>query len=497
METFFTDIWNVVAANVPRLVMALLALVVGWVIALIGSSITRSILKRTSVDNKVANWAAGEDSPKPPVEGMAARIVFWVLMIFAFVAFFTVLGLNNVATPLRGFLDEVFAFLPQLLSAAVLLGVAWLVATGLRFGVTRILAATGIDARFGAEVEGTTAPSKALGETVYWLVFLFFLPAVLGVLNLEGLLGPVNELLAKVLAFLPNLFAALLILGLGWLMARVVQRIVSSVLSASGADGLGERVGLGNVLGERKLSVLAGLVVYIMVLIPVVIAALDALSLDALTGPASGMLDSILAAVPHIFGAVVIVFVAYLVGRLASELITQLLASAGFDGFLERIGFRRSSADAEAKKPSQLVGWIAMVAIMLFATIEAFNMLGFVAIADIVTAFTEFAANVLVGVMILAVGLYFANVAAGAIKSSGSANAAFLGLAARGAIMVLAGAMALRQAGLAEDIINLAFGLLLGSVAVATAIAFGIGGRDIAARKLDKWTNKSAGGGGM
>jgi hypothetical protein len=117
-----------------------------------------------------------------------------------------------------------------------------------------------------------------------------------------------------------------------------------------------------------------------------------------------------------------------------------------------------------------------------------------VAVADIVTAFTEFAGNVLVGVMILAVGFYFANVAAGAIKSSGSTNAAFLSLAARGAIMVLAGAMALRQAGLAEDIINLAFGLLLGAVAVATAIAFGIGGRDIAARKLEKWTNKGDGG---
>ena len=495
MEAFFTDIWNVVAANVPQLVMALLALVAGWVIALIGSGVTRSILKRTSVDNKVASWAAGDDAPKPAVEGMAARVVFWVLMIFAFVAFFTVLGLNNVATPLRGFLDEIFAFLPQLFSAGVLLGVAWLVATGLRFGVTRLLGATGLDARFGTEVaEGTAAPSKALGETVYWLVFLFFLPAVLGVLNLEGLLGPVNQLLAKVLAFLPNLFAALLILGLGWLMARVVQRIVSSVLSASGADAMGERVGLGKVLGERKLSILAGLVVYIMILIPVVIAALDALSLDALTGPASGMLDSILGSVPHIFGAVIIVFVAYLVGRLASELITQLLATAGFDGFLERIGFRRSSADGDAKKPSELVGWIAMVGIMLFATIEAFNMLGFVAIADIVTAFTEFAANVLVGVMILAVGLYFAKVAAGAIKSSGSSNAAFLSMAARGAIMVLAGAMALRQAGLAEDIINLAFGLLLGAVAVAVAIAFGIGGRDVAAKKLAKWTDKSGGG---
>jgi hypothetical protein len=59
--------------------------------------------------------------------------------------------------------------------------------------------------------------------------------------------------------------------------------------------------------------------------------------------------------------------------------------------------------------------------------------------------------------------------------------------------MVLAGAMALRQAGLAEGIINLAFGLLLGAAAVATAIAFGLGGREYASRQIDRWTNRRSG----
>ncbi|MGA6993155.1 MAG: hypothetical protein WBX50_04575 [Candidatus Deferrimicrobiaceae bacterium] len=55
------------------------------------------------------------------------------------------------------------------------------------------------------------------------------------------------------------------------------------------------------------------------------------------------------------------------------------------------------------------------------------------------------------------------------------------------AIPVLAGAMALRQMGLANEIIYIAFGMLLGAVAIAVAIAFGIGGRDIAAAELEKW----------
>ena len=275
-------------------------------------------------------------------------------------------------------------------------------------------------------------------------------------------------------------------------MARVIQRIVSSVLSASGADALGDRMGVGKVLGEKRLSVLAGLIVYILVLVPVVIAALEALSLDALTAPASGMLDSILAAVPQLFGAALILFVAYLVGRLVSELVSQLLASAGFDGFLTKVGFRKADAEGETRTPSELIGWLALIAVMLFATIEAFNMLGFANLATIVTEFTIFAANVGLGVVIMMVGLYFANLAAGAIRSSGTSQAGVLSMAARIAIMVLAGAMALRQAGLAEDIINLAFGLLLGAAAVATAIAFGLGGREYASRQIARWTNRGS-----
>ena len=94
----------------------------------------------------------------------------------------------------------------------------------------------------------------------------------------------------------------------------------------------------------------------------------------------------------------------------------------------------------------------------------------------------------LLGLAILAIGLYLGQLAAEAVASSGAASAGILALLARVGILVLAGAMALRQAGLAEDIINLAFGLLLGAVAVAAAIAFGFGGRDLAARQLEEWS---------
>ncbi len=73
------------------------------------------------------------------------------------------------------------------------------------------------------------------------------------------------------------------------------------------------------------------------------------------------------------------------------------------------------------------------------------------------------------------------------VLAAGAAQSRLLAPGARIAIMVLSGAMALRHMGLADEIVNLAFGLILGAVAVALAIAFGLGGREFVARHLEGW----------
>jgi hypothetical protein len=136
------------------------------------------------------------------------------------------------------------------------------------------------------------------------------------------------------------------------------------------------------------------------------------------------------------------------------------------------------------------VGYIVTVAILLFAAMEAANLLGFEGLAVLISGFIAAAGNVLVGLLVLAIGLYLANLADRLIRNTGSSQANVLAPAARIAIIVFSAALALRQMGLGEDIVNLAFGLLLGAVAVAAAIAFGLGGREVAADALDRWRNR-------
>ncbi len=485
MQEMMKQIW----AYVPSLVGALLILVAGWIVALAVAAVVRGVLRRTSLDEKIAKWLLGEERAKGAnVEQAAGKVVFYLVLVLVLVAFFQALGLTLATTPLNEMLTQVFQFIPRLVGAVVLLLVAWLVASGMRLAVSRGISAAKLDERLGEEAEGKKTPlSAALGNIVYWLVFLLFLPAVLGALELEGLLTPVKAMTQQFLAFLPNVFAAVLILVFGWFVARVVQRVVTNLLAAVGTDALSEKAGLAKAMGQTKLSHALGLVVQVLILIPVIVAALNALQLEAVTRPTSNMLDVVLGALPGIFAAVLILLFSYLVGRLVGVAVSRLLAGVGFNSILVRLGLSKAEPAEGRRTPSDIVGYVVIVIVMLFAALEAASVLGFVAFAGLVAEFTVFAGKVLLGVLILAIGLWLANLAAKAVQATGKPKANVLAMTARVAILVLTTAVALRQMGLADEIIGLAFGLLLGTVAVAAAIAFGIGGRDVAKRKLEEW----------
>ncbi|MFQ5962398.1 MAG: mechanosensitive ion channel [Candidatus Methylomirabilales bacterium] len=493
MRTTWDQITQLIGAYIPNLLGALLLLVGGWFVALLAATAVRGGVRRTGAGKRLAQWIVGEEARAGEVEEWIGKGVQYLIMLFVLVGFFQALGLHLLTEPLNRLLGQLFQFAPQLFGAGLLLLIAWIVASVLRLLLTRVLTAARVDERLGDQVgfepERRVPLTQSLADAVYWLVFLLFLPAVLGALALEGILEPVRDMMNQILRFLPNLFAAGLILGVGWFLARIVQRIVTNLLAAIGADHLSERVGLAPVLGAQRLSGVLGQVIYILILIPVLIAALNGLALEAITRPASNMLNVILEAIPAIFAAGLLVGLAYVVGRVVSGLITNLLRGVGFDTLLARVGLAPETTE-ERRMPSAIVGYLVMVTVMLFATIEAFRLIGFETVGDLVAQFMVFAGHVLLGLVIFAIGLYLAHVASKTVLASGVAQAALLAMAARVSIIILAGAMALRQMGLANEIINLTFGLLLGAVAVAIAIAFGLGGRDIAARQLGEWVQK-------
>ncbi|MFE4107021.1 mechanosensitive ion channel [Almyronema epifaneia] len=513
-NVFVTQLGNRFGSFLPNLVAAILILLAGWLIATIAASLTRGLLNRTNLDDRIANMVMGRDRDQDvPVENWIATVVYWIILIFTLVAFLKALNLTEVSEPLNNLLQQIFLYLPRIAGAALLLGLAWLIATLVKLLVTRGLSRFNLDDRLAEQTGGNTGPflvNETIGDILYWFVFLLFLPLILSALELEGLLEPVQDLIDQFLSAIPQILTALLVLGIGWLIARIVRGIVTNFLIATGIDRLGTRFGLAETTREGvALSNLIGTIVYVLILIPVAIVALNELDLEAVSAPAIVMLERALAAVPQIVTAGLIIIIAYVVGRFVADLVSSILTSVGFDRIFGVLGLPELSVSAAREvrtipntegqpettvqtpgsTPSEIVGIIVLVGIVLFGIITATETLGFDQLTDIVRAIMRVSARVLSGVVVFAIGLYFSNLAFRAITSINNPQARTLAQAARIITIAFVGAMALQQAGVATDIVNLAFGLLLGAVAVAIAIAFGLGGRDIAAEQMREWLN--------
>ncbi|MEM7208016.1 MAG: mechanosensitive ion channel [Pseudomonadota bacterium] len=466
---------NTLGEHLPKIAGALIILVIGWIVALVVRAIVRKALSFLKL-----NQRASSDSSLD-LEGGIASGAFWVVLMIAFIAVFDTLNLQLVSQPLNTLVTQVFDYIPQIVGGAVLALVAWLLATAVRMLSAKALAATTLDEKLSVEA-GVKPMSDNIGNVLFWFIILIFLPAILGAFQLHGLLDPVQNMVNKILNMLPNIFAAAVIGVVGWFVARILRDLVSNLLSAVGADKLGEKAGL---QGTVSISRLVGTIIFVFVFVPALIASLNALEIESISRPATDMLTLMIGSIPDIFGAAIILVITYFVAQLISDLVSSLLMGIGFDSLPAKLGINIPSENSPT--PSQMVGKVVVFFAMLFATVEAANRLGFEQVRDIVSVFIQFGGQILLGGTILAVGFWLANLAYSSISKVGSAGAANI---ARMAIMMLVAGMGLRAMGIADDIVNLAFGLTLGAVAVAIALSFGLGGREAAGKQMDHWLSK-------
>ncbi len=486
-STMWSALGATLGGSLPTVLGALAILAIGWFAAVS----LRALVRRLLIVARVNERLASTTGQALDVEKAGALTVFWLVLLVTLIAVLNALDLQTVSAPFAALLERITTYLPHLLAGTVLTVVAWVVATVLRALTRKALAATTLDDRLAAEA-GMEPMSANLANVLFWLVILLFLPAVLGAFQLHGLLEPVQGMVDQALSMVPNIFAAAVIGFVGWLVASVLRGLVSNLLAAAGADKLGGSVGLAETV---KVSRLAGILVFILVFVPSLIAALDALKVEAVSGPAIDMLQQFFNAVPHILAAAVILTVTWFVARFAAGLVAKLLAGIGFDLLPGRLGF--AHAFKGELTASVLVGRLVLFFAMLFATVEAANRLGFTQVSDIVALFIQFGGDILLGGVILVIGFWLANLAHDAINNASGEHTSGLARVARVAILGLVLAMGLRAMGIADDIVNLAFGLTLGAVAVAVALSFGLGGREAAGRQMEhwlaQWRNKDGG----
>lgn len=505
------NLWTMLIEKGLPILAAIGLLIIGYIVAKIIKGIVGKALKKTAIDNRISKSLGGESLG---IENIISTLVFWLIMLFVFVAVFSRLGLSEVTEPLNGLLSKVTGYFPQIGGAAALLGVAWLLATVLKKVLLAVFEKAGLDAKLSklsssdeevvvdddgnvaiVESEAESVPlSKTLADVAYWLVFIIFLPPILGTLQLGGMLEPVNTMMNKVSGYLPNLLGAGIIVAIGYFVGRLLQKVVSQFLNAVGLDRAGAKLGLAAGADSKKPSDILGLVLFTVVLVSALVAGIDKLGIESLTRPATNMIDKITSALPNILTGGLIIVITYFIGKVVSTIVTNLLEGTGFNNFLTKVGFSNVALEGD-KSPSSIVGKLVFMGFLFLGATQAFETAGLDKLANAANILMAGLGKIILGVVIFGVGLYLAKFASGIVAAAKQPNSAMLARLTKVAVTVVSAFMALNISEIGQEIVPDLFRALMFGLAIAVGVAFGWGGRDYAAKTIGRFDSALSGKG--
>ena len=211
-----------------------------------------------------------------------------------------------------------------------------------------------------------------------------------------------------------------------------------------------------------------------------IIAALTALQISVLSDTLAVFLYKLLNGTGDVIGAVLLLFAAAFPGRFLDVLVRRFSEEIGCDRFMANLGL-----DGKKSMPlSVILGKLTYIAVILLAAVAACDILQFTRLAELIRSFAAFGGNVLLSGVVILIGVWLAKLVCGMLE--GKCGRFWITLI-RVCVILFTLTLALHNIEIGNSIVETAFALLLGSFCVAAAIAFGVGGRETAAKLLDSW----------
>lgn len=405
--------------------------------------------------------------------------------------------MQQIGNTLSAILASLLSLLPSLILGLVLILVAWIIARVVRGAINKGLLALNLDEKMVewnvAQSEETASQTiQSVANVFYYLVWVLFLPGILNSFGLSSVAGPVQNMIDTALSYIPNIFGAIIIFVIGLFVAQFVKNLVYNLVVSLNLDGLINRF-VGNkeeqadapdrTSEKRTIANVSSMIVYVLVLFPIATAALDVLGIEAISNPINALLNSILSAIPNILIAIILISVGFVIAKFISELVTDLLESANINRLLDYV-------DASDKNINlaNIIGQVVGAIIIFFFVVEAMNSLNLEILNTVGAALISYLPNIIFAIIILGAGLLGGQFLGKLVAQSTQSK--WLGEIIKYLVLILAIFMTLDQLNIASNIVNIAFLFIVAGLAIAFAVAFGIGGRDFAAKQLDRLDKK-------
>ncbi|HFI0238830.1 TPA: mechanosensitive ion channel [Streptococcus suis] len=327
---------------------------------------------------------------------------------------------------------------------------------------------------------------KTLGQLVYFLVILFFLPSILSGLNISSTVDPISSMFEKFFAFIPNMIAAGLILFVGTFFCKFIKGLLTGVLERLDIDAWYTKV-TGQVKlpfdSQQIISVLST-VVYVLIFIPILTLALETLGITSISQPIVTILNQVIGILPNVLVALILIAVGSFVAKLIGNLLENLLETAGINNYSKYL-FAKEEANFEL---SAIITQVVRAIIIVFFFIQAIQVLNLEVFNAVGSALLAYLPSLISALAIVILAIIASNLVANFLQKV--TDSPLVITIVRYLIIVFAVFMALDQLKFAQHIVQSTFTIVLGALAVAFALAFGLGGRDFAARQLEKLEKK-------
>ncbi len=373
--------------------------------------------------------------------------------------------------------NSVSDYLPNTIAAILILIVGWFVAGFIRRLITKLIKRTEVDEKLGTS---KITLSRLIAKLVYFLIMIFVFMLALEKLGMTSVLDPVKNLLNGFTDYIPNIVGAGLVGYIGYMLATIVSELVGlsgdTIQKFVPKLRLPENINLVTIL--KKL-------VFIFIFIPLLITALNILNMSAISEPATHMLQQFFNAIPKILVAVIILIFFVVGGRFISQLLKELLQSLKLNSLLDTMNLSGISSKTDVPK---VVSNIAYFFIILFGLLTAIEKLEFARLTEVLNTIVGVSGNILFGLVILIIGNWIATIAHNSMARN--KDNTFIASIIRICVIAIFLAMGLKMMGIGDDIINMAFGITLGTIAITIALSFGLGGREAAGKQMERILNK-------
>jgi hypothetical protein len=506
LTTFFTS----GTSYSLRLILAIVIFVVGWIIAKIFSKIIKQLLITSDIDMRIAKLFGIESKSEKGLEtkrqiAIVIEKIFYVLFVLVALLFaLQMLGDEVISGILKSIFEKIGVALPDILKATIILAFAWVIASIVKFVVVSSISKLRLWERFGTlfpegEAKSLEKATENIGSFLFYLILILAMMPVFEAIKMQSLVSPLKVMFDKAFIYIPNFLIGCLILFVGYFISRLAEKIVTGISESAGVNRYIENLPFETVLKSLDFAKMLGTLAFLIVMVPIIATAFEAMQIQVLTSVLGTFMNKFALALPNLLASFFLFLIGLIVGRFTGDLSTKILSQLGIDKLLLSIGAetldKKSSGSENGKYALSRIGGniIAIIVILIFF-MESLEIIHFDLFASAIDKLILYVPHILIAFFLIILGFYLAKLLEDLIKRSFSEERAFeanlLGIGLRYLVIVFAFFMAFDQLKIAHNIVTSAFIILTGTIGLALALSFGLGGKEHAEKYIDHLKNE-------